>query len=118
MSLLRGQSLVPLVTHLVLERPVLLGVLRVGIVDRFRSARQRLPFSDKLALWPCSLPADDAKSYCYAGFEHPQLDSPDGRHVVITYSTNTTDFGSMVTHPNLYWPRLVTVDLVLVRAGL
>lgn len=74
------------------------------------------PFSDKLALWPCSLPADDAKSYCYAGFEHPQLDSPDGRDVVVTYSTNTTDFSSMVAHPNLYWPRLVTVDLV--AAGL
>lgn len=74
------------------------------------------PFSDELALWPCTLPADDANSYCYAGFEHPQLDSPDGRDVVITYSTNSTDFGSMVTHPNLYWPRLVTVDLV--AAGL
>jgi hypothetical protein len=74
------------------------------------------PFSNKVALWRCSLPADDPNASCYAGFEHPQLDSSDGRHIVVTYSTNTTDFGSMVRHPNLYWPRLVTVDLA--AAGL
>jgi hypothetical protein len=74
------------------------------------------PFSSKINLWPCSLPADDTKSYCYAAFEHPKLDSSNARNVVVTYSTNSTDFSSFVNHPNLYWPRLVTIDLA--KAGL
>jgi hypothetical protein len=69
------------------------------------------PFGPKVNVWPCSLPADDAKSYCYAAFEHPQLDAQRGRRVVFSYSTNTTDFGSLLRHPNLGWPRLATVDL-------
>ncbi|MFO0748952.1 MAG: DUF4185 domain-containing protein [Myxococcota bacterium] len=73
------------------------------------------PFSAKRDLWPCSLPADDARAYCYAAFEHPQLDSADRRRIVVTYSTNTTDFASMVRHPNVYWPRLATLDLGALR---
>jgi len=69
------------------------------------------PFSSKIDVWPCSLPADDSKSYCYAAFEHPQLDSEAGRRVTFSYSTNSIDFGSMIRHPNLGWPRLATVDL-------
>lgn len=74
------------------------------------------PFSDKHDVWPCSLPTDDPSAYCYAAFEHAQLDSSDGRRIVVTYSTNTTDLDTMVHHPNVYWPRLVTVDLA--AAGL
>jgi hypothetical protein len=69
------------------------------------------PFSDKIDVWQCSLPADDSRSYCYAAFEHPQLDLAQGRRVAFSYSTNTTDFGSMLRHPNLGWPRLASVDL-------
>jgi len=63
------------------------------------------------SLWTCSLPADDPKPFCYAAFEHPQLESPDGRSIAIAYSTNTLDLTSMARHPNVYWPRLLTVDL-------
>jgi hypothetical protein len=80
-------------------------------VSARRAAQPEGPFSQKVPLWPCSLPADDPQSFCYAAFEHPQYDSPDGRKIVLTYDTNTNDFASMLRHPNLYWPRLVTLDL-------
>jgi hypothetical protein len=72
------------------------------------------PFSEKVRLWLCSLPKDDPKSDCYSGYEHPELDSSDGRTVVITYSTNS-ELASMVRHPNLYWPRLFSLDLATTR---
>jgi hypothetical protein len=82
-----------------------------GDVTARRADAPEGPFSDKVALWHCSLPADDPKAYCYAAFEHPELDGSDSRSVSITYDTNTSDFASMLRHPNLYWPRLLTVDL-------
>jgi len=80
------------------------------------------PFSSKLNVWPCSLPADDPNAYCYAAFEHPQLDSASGRRVAFSYSTNSTKFASMLSHPNVNWPRLASVDLadagvVVARVG-
>lgn len=82
---------------------------------RFVSARiasaPEGPFSAKHDVWPCSLPADDTRSYCYAAFEHPQLAAADGQRMFFSYSTNTTDFDAMVRHPNVYWPRLTAVDL-------
>jgi hypothetical protein len=69
------------------------------------------PFSDKVRLSTCSLPGDDPKAYCYAAFEHVELDSADAHAIVVTYDTNTTDFAAMIAHPNVYWPRLLTIDL-------
>lgn len=69
------------------------------------------PFSSKVDVWPCSLPADDPHAYCYAAFAHEQFDPANGQKVAVTYSTNSTDFDSMIRHPNVYWPRLVTIDL-------
>jgi hypothetical protein len=69
------------------------------------------PFSEKRALWPCSLPAGAPNAYCYGAKEHEGLGGADDRVIAFTYNTNSTAWRELVEQSELYWPRLVTVDL-------
>ena len=69
------------------------------------------PFSEPIPLWPCQLPADDPQALCYGAKQHPQLRSPDGSTLVLTYNTISLDPESQRFHPELYFPRLVTIEL-------
>lgn len=67
------------------------------------------PFSDRTDVWNCTLPSPE--SFCYAGKEHEGLVGEDGRQIALTYNTNTIEHGELVRNPDLYWPRLVVIDL-------
>jgi hypothetical protein len=69
------------------------------------------PFSEPTLLWPCNLPADDPQALCYGAKQHPQLGSPDGSTLVLTYNTISLDPEAQRLHPELYFPRLVTLEL-------
>ncbi|MDD2763545.1 MAG: hypothetical protein PHE83_06175 [Opitutaceae bacterium] len=58
---------------------------------------------------------DGPRPLVYAAKAHPELAGPDAADLVVTYATNTWEFGEQFTPEgsrSLYWPRFV-----LVRAG-
>ena len=48
-------------------------------------------------------------AFVYAAKAHPELDA--GGQLVISYATNSFDFGTLVATPGLYYPLLARVDL-------
>lgn len=54
---------------------------------------------------------EDPNVYCYEARQHPELGSPDGTKIVLSYDTNATTFAGLrqPSHSAVYWPRLVEV---------
>jgi hypothetical protein len=69
------------------------------------------PFSEPTLLWTCRLPATDPQAFCYGAKQHPQLGSPDGSRLVLSYNTLSLDPAATRFHPELYFPRLVAIEL-------
>ncbi len=68
------------------------------------------PFSERQSLLPCRLRDDE---FCYGAKLHPQL-SVDGLGFIhVTYNTNLMQYDprSYADRPELYWPRLVRLEL-------
>jgi hypothetical protein len=58
--------------------------------------------------------SDDPKPFVYAAKGHPELTGPDPADLVVTYATNSFEFGDLFTEQGsegLYWPRFVTVPM-------
>lgn len=53
--------------------------------------------------------SDRAMPFVYAGKGHPELDGAD---LVVTYATNSFDFGELVRDDTLYYPRFVRLDFL------
>jgi len=59
--------------------------------------------------------SDGLQPFVYAAKAHPELAGPDGADLIVTYATNSFEFGDLFTQEgarSLYWPRVV-----LVRVG-
>lgn len=59
--------------------------------------------------------SDGPRPFVYAAKAHPELAGPDATDLVVTYATNSFEFGDLFTKQGerfLYWPRFVVV-----RAG-
>ncbi|MFC1799742.1 DUF4185 domain-containing protein [Candidatus Eisenbacteria bacterium] len=59
--------------------------------------------------------SDGPRPFVYAAKAHPELVGPDAADLVVTYATNSFEFGDLFTQEgarSLYWPRVV-----LVRVG-
>ncbi len=56
--------------------------------------------------------SDGPRPFVYAAKAHPELRGPDRRDLVVTYATNSFEFGDLFTERGaraLYWPRFVVV---------
>lgn len=49
--------------------------------------------------------ARDKNVFCYAGKEHPELETPSD--LVFTYACNTTDVSELAAHRDIYYPQVV-----------
>jgi len=59
--------------------------------------------------------SDGPQPFVYAAKAHPELVGPETGDLVVTYATNSFEFGDLFTQKgerSLYWPRLVLVRLV------
>ena len=65
------------------------------------------PWSEPRKVASCQ-PLADPSASCYGAKQHVELDADLGRHVVITYNTNTTS-EALKLRIDLYWPRLVRI---------
>jgi hypothetical protein len=55
-----------------------------------------------------------SRPFIYSAIAHPELQSPDSADLIVTYATNSFEFGDMFTEygsKNLYWPRFITVKV-------
>lgn len=59
-------------------------------------------------------PARDPSVFCYAGKEHPELET--GGKLVFTYVCNTIDVPGLLTHLNIYHPQVVQVPMAVGRS--
>jgi len=68
------------------------------------------PFSERQTLLPCRLRDDE---FCYGAKLHPQLSVDGLGSIHVTYNTNLMHYDprSYAERPELYWPRLVRLDL-------
>ncbi|MFH1681145.1 MAG: hypothetical protein ABIH26_10935 [Candidatus Eisenbacteria bacterium] len=58
--------------------------------------------------------SDGARPFVYAAKAHPELLGSDAADLVVTYATNSFEFGDLLTQQgarSLYWPRFVVVPL-------
>lgn len=57
--------------------------------------------------------SDGPRPFVYAAKAHPELIGPDAADLVVTYATNSFEFGDLFTQQgarSLYWPRFVLVQ--------
>ena len=54
-------------------------------------------------------PSHGKNIFCYAGKEHPELETPG--NIVFTYVCNTLSPPELTTHPNIYLPQVIRVPL-------
>jgi Domain of unknown function (DUF4185) len=65
-------------------------------------------------------PGYDKNTFCYAGKEHPEFKEPGPREsetLLITYVCNTMKVPDLVTHPNIYVPKVLRLPLPADKAG-
>ncbi|MCK4871676.1 MAG: DUF4185 domain-containing protein [Phycisphaerales bacterium] len=58
--------------------------------------------------------SDGPRAFVYAAKAHPALVGPDAADLLVTYATNSFEFGDLFTQPgarSLYWPRFVLVPV-------
>lgn len=58
--------------------------------------------------------SDGPRPFVYAAKAHPELVGPDPADLVVTYATNSFEFGDLLTQEgarSLYWPRFVVVPV-------
>lgn len=64
---------------------------------------------------PVYLPPEGCldRPFIYGAFAHPELTAPRPGELLITYATNSFDFGELLVPPGserLYWPRVIRID--------
>lgn len=58
--------------------------------------------------------SDGPQPFVYSAIAHPELEGSDPGDLIVTYATNSFEFGDMFTEhgsEHLYWPRVVTVRI-------
>ena len=58
--------------------------------------------------------SDGPRPFVYAAKAHPELSGPEPDDFVVTYATNSFEFGDLFTPDgakSLYWPRFVAVKI-------
>lgn len=80
------------------------GSLSADIVLRHAPAPEG-PWSDPIALYRCPEAGWDARIFCYAAKGHPAISGPE--ELVVTYTTNATDFDLVLNDARLYRPRFL-----------
>lgn len=58
--------------------------------------------------------SDGPRPFVYGAIAHPELKSPEAGDLIVTYATNSFDYGDMFTEygeRHLYWPRVITVKV-------
>ena len=58
--------------------------------------------------------SDGPQPFVYAAKAHPELVGPEAADLLITYATNSFNFGDLFTEEgrnSLYWPRFVVVQV-------
>jgi hypothetical protein len=67
------------------------------------------PWGEPVRIYRCPEAEWDSRIFCYAAKGHPELaSSPD--ELVVTYITNSTDFGLIESDARLYRPRFLRVN--------
>ena len=55
-----------------------------------------------------------SRPFIYSAIAHPEIQGPDSADLIVTYATNSFEFGDMFTEygsKHLYWPRVITVKV-------
>ena len=78
------------------------------VVGRFATSPEG-PWSDPVLLYTCPEMKKDKKVFTYAGKAHPHLAT--GNELVISYATNSFEWGPVINNAELYWPTFVRVSL-------
>ena len=55
-----------------------------------------------------------SRPFIYGAIAHPEIQGPDSADLIVTYATNSFEFGDMFTEygsKHLYWPRVITVKV-------
>lgn len=71
------------------------------------------PWSDAVVVYRPP-ESDGPRPFVYAAKAHPELDGIESADLVVTYATNSFEFGDLFTREgerSLYWPRVVLVHL-------
>ncbi len=58
--------------------------------------------------------SDGPRPFVYSAIAHPELKGPEDGDLIVTYATNSFEFGDMFTEygkKHLYWPRVMTVKV-------
>ena len=69
------------------------------------------PWSDPVEIYRPP-ESDDPRPFVYGAIAHPELEGPNPGDLIVTYATNSFEFGDMFTEhgsKHLYWPRVITV---------
>lgn len=71
------------------------------------------PWSDPIEIYRPP-ESDGPRPFVYSAIAHPELEGPDLGDLIVTYATNSFEFGDMFTEhgsKHLYWPRVITVGI-------
>lgn len=79
------------------------------IVARF-APRPEGPWGQPELLYSCPEVTWNARYGCYAGKAHPEL-ARTPNDLIVTYASNSSDFGDHLRDLRLYWPRFVKVSM-------
>lgn len=78
------------------------------IVGRFAPSPEG-PWGDPVLLYTCPEMKADKKVFTYAGKAHPHLAGE--AELVVSYATNSFEWGPVINNADLYWPNFVRVKL-------
>ena len=71
------------------------------------------PWSNPLEVYrPPEL--DGPRPFIYGAIAHPEIQGPDPADLIVTYATNSFEFGDLFTKngaKHLYWPRVITLKV-------
>jgi hypothetical protein len=74
------------------------------------------PWTDEKIVYRCpestpGSPGYDKDTFCYLGREHIEYYDPATRTILVTYDSNSVDFGKLASSTRLYVPRVLRVSL-------
>jgi hypothetical protein len=80
------------------------------------------PWTDEKIVYRCpestpGSPGYDKDTFCYLGREHIEYYDPATRTILVTYDSNSVDFGKLASSTRLYVPRVLRVSLDNGREG-
>jgi hypothetical protein len=71
------------------------------------------PWSDPVQIYRPP-ESDGPRPFVYGAIAHPELQGPDTDDLIVTYATNSFEFGDLFTEhgsAHLYWPLVITVRI-------